>query len=274
MAENEAPQSACCLGHDPATGTPLLGVSLLNPSPTSRPLPELLPFIKGETLPEVIADAHPYAFNMGGGRVIQNYEDAAEALMERYMPEVLHDYQKEAIFVPETHMPTRPRAVDLQRLESRKRKVDEMGQEALKLVGMKRSKDGKPEEIDHVKGDLTEKELVVELKKFFASATEKGVVVLHGPWIRKPREVKAYYQEKDVLIVKKKTKTVYNIECKTRLAKRPGNNAIEQIQKTKKALEEFFATDLAYKDWCFVGMIYTNSFNQKTPSALIALGSS
>ena len=48
-------------------------------------------------------------------------------------------------------------------------------------------------------------------------------------------------QEKDVVIINKKTKTVYNIESKTKLADRPGKKAVGQTQKLKKILEEFFA---------------------------------
>ena len=60
---------------------------------------------KDEKLHEEIAKAHPYAFNMGGTRVIpiQDYKEAAEALMERNMPEVLHDRQTEIVFVPECY---------------------------------------------------------------------------------------------------------------------------------------------------------------------------
>ena len=38
-----------------------------------------------------------------------------------------------------------------------------------------------------------------------------------------------------------------------------GPKAVEQTQKLKKILEEFFAPEFA--DWCFVGMIYTNDIN-------------
>ena len=49
-----------------------------------------------------MAKAHPYAFNMGGSRVIplEDYKEAGSTLMERNMPEVLHDRQTEVVFVP------------------------------------------------------------------------------------------------------------------------------------------------------------------------------
>ena len=54
-----------------------------------------------------MAKAYPYAFNMGATRVIpiQDYKEAGEGLMERNMPEVLHDRQTEVVFVPEAHLP-------------------------------------------------------------------------------------------------------------------------------------------------------------------------
>ena len=101
----------------------MLGVSVLTPSPNPRPLPELLPLKKNQKLHEDMAKAHPYAFNMGATRVIplKDYKEAGSTLMERNMPEVLHERQTEVVFLPETHMPSRPRVVDIQTFESRKR---------------------------------------------------------------------------------------------------------------------------------------------------------
>merc|ERR1719367_803238 len=146
--------------------------------------------------------------------------------------------------------------------ESRKRKLDEMAQlegpAVLEKLGMKA---GPAKELPHAKGDLVERELRGELKKFYDSASDKEVVVYYGPWIRVPGESISSYQEKDFVIVNKKTKTVYNIESKAKLAERPGKKAVEQTQKLKKILEEFFAPEFASKDWSFVGMIYTNEIN-------------
>ena len=109
----------------------MLGPSLLTPSPNPRPLPDLLPFKKGKKLHNEMAEAHPYAFDMGGSNVLppQDYKEAGKVLMERNLPEVLHDRQTEAVYIPPTHLPTRPIVVDLPRFESRKRKLDEMAQE-------------------------------------------------------------------------------------------------------------------------------------------------
>ena len=242
----------------------MLGVSVLTPSPNPRTLPELLPLKKDQKLHEEMAKAHPYAFNMGGTRVIalQDYKEAGEVLMERNMPEVLHDRQTEVVFVPDTHLPKEPRVVDIQRFESRKKKLDEMAQlEGPAVLEQLDMKPGPAKEVPHAKGDSAEKELLEELKKFYASDSDKEVVVYQGPEIRVPGKTRASYQENDFVIVNKKTKTIYDIESKAKLAERPGNKAVDQTLKLKKILEEFFATEFASNDWCYVGMIYTNEIN-------------
>ena len=211
-----------------------------------------------------MAKAHPYAFDMGGTRIIplKDYKEAGEVLMERNMSEVLHDRQTEVVFVPDAHLPKEPRVVDIPRFESRKRMLDEMAQvegpAVLQQLGMKA---GPAKELPHAKGDLAEKELREELKKFYDAALDKEVVVYNGPQIRVPGKSKAFYQENDFVIVNKKTKTVYNIESKSKLAERPGNKAVDQTQKLKEILEKYFAPEFASRDWSFVGMIYTNDIN-------------
>ena len=70
--------------------------------------------------------AFKYAFNMGNSYVIpfQDFKEAAKVLMERNMPDVLQNRQTEAVFVPETHVPTMPRVVDEQRYQARKGQLD------------------------------------------------------------------------------------------------------------------------------------------------------
>ena len=84
--------------------------------------------MKGEKLQVEIVKAHPYAFNMGSSRILQDYKEAAKVLMERNMPEVLHNRQTEVVFIPECHLPKEPRVLDLTEFESRKRKWNEMAQ--------------------------------------------------------------------------------------------------------------------------------------------------
>merc|ERR1719278_1625015 len=103
-----------------------------------------------------------------------------------------------------------------------------MGSALLKLLGMK---SGTPEELNHARGDLAEKGLVEVIKKVFDAASDKEVVVYQGPRIRVPGELIQYYQEKDIVIINKKTKTVYDIESKVTLAEKPGNKAVKQTLK-------------------------------------------
>ena len=99
----------CC----PVNG---IGVHLLTRPPNPRPLLDLLG-LSDEQLQEQMSKDHPYGFNMGHNRNIpfNKYEEAAEALMERNLPQILEDKQTEVVFMPETHLPTEPRIVDMQR---------------------------------------------------------------------------------------------------------------------------------------------------------------
>ena len=66
------------------------------------------------------------------------------------------------------------------------------------------------------------------------------------------------YKYLEKAIVNKNTKTVCNIECKSMMTGIIGKKAIKQTQKLKAILQELFAHELAFKDCCFVGMIYAN----------------
>ena len=118
--------------------------------------------------------------------------------------------------------------------ESRKRKLNEMagymGSAVLDEVGMR---PGPPKEIQIARGDLTEKELLQELKKFYSTASDQEVAVFHGPQIRKPGASKAFHHESDFVIVNKNSKTIINIELKHTLTGKAGSRAIEQTHKLK-----------------------------------------
>ena len=119
-------------------------------------------------------------------------------------------------------------------------------------------KPGPPVELTQAKGDLAEKELVEKIKEFFAASPDKEVVVYQGPQIRKPGKGKGQKQENDVVIINKRIKTVSVIESKTNLNGKTSADAAKQIKTLKEILNEFFASNLAANEWCFVGMIYTN----------------
>ena len=256
----------CPFPHDIASGRPRLGVSLLVPSANPRPLLGLL----GDTdqeLQERMAKGHPYAFNMGNGNNIsyQNYQEVTKALMERNLPDVWHNRQTEVVFMPEAHMPKMPRVVDMNRFEARKKMIREDVSSPPKFLE-KMIKAG-PGNMNVVKGDIAEQELMEVLHKFFGAAVDKEVVVFQGPELRIPGTDKAnddkWCRENDVVIVNKKTKTVYNIESKNTLTDKTGEKAVEQTEALKKILEEFFP-DVA-KSWRFVSMLYCNTINVNQP---------
>ena len=175
------------------------------------------------------------------------------------MPEVLHNRQKEAVFLPETHLPNMPRVVDEQRYQARKRKLDET---ELQFLGMK-----KGTEDSHVAtGDLAEMELSEELHKFYKN---KEVVVFCGPKLRLPGKGKGDNQEFDFVIIDLKLKTVIGIESKKTLNMKTGvfsdKSATAQTERLKELLQQYFAPELSSSDWCFVAMVHFNNFALKQP---------
>merc|ERR1711994_462881 len=125
-----AAQLRCC---------PVAGIGGHFFTPSSKPL--LLPDLLGLTdqqLQEQMAKGHGYGFNMGHGNIIpfNDYKEAAEALMERNFPEILHDRQTEVVFIPETHLPKMPHIVDLHEFQAKKAGLTVM---ELDTLGLKKS---------------------------------------------------------------------------------------------------------------------------------------
>ena len=147
-----AERKKCPFPHDSIDGSPNLRVSLLIPSPTPRPLLDLLG-VNDQELQEQMAKGHPYEFNMGGGKVFKDYKEAVTAMMERNMPDILHDKQTEVVFMPEAHLPKVPRLVNLRAYEAKKRSLSD---EDLAFLGMKRG----TEEITNALGDIAENSFV------------------------------------------------------------------------------------------------------------------
>ena len=102
---------------------------------------------------------------------VQDFQEAAKVLMERNMPNVLHNTQTEAVFMPETHLPKIPRVVDKDLYAQRKANLS---QSDLHFLDMKSG----PGDLKVATGDLAEKELFEELKKFYKN---KKVVVFGVP---------------------------------------------------------------------------------------------
>ena len=114
-------QPCCCLLQNPKTGLPSFGVSFLSPPSSASSPASQYPFLQllgltDKELQKHIAKGHSYAFNMGNNNNIpfQDFQEAAKVLMERNMPNILHNTQTEAVFMPETHLPNMPRVVDEQ----------------------------------------------------------------------------------------------------------------------------------------------------------------
>ena len=160
----------CC----PVVG---IGLNILTPTSTPRPLPDLLR-LTNKQLQDQMAKGHTYEFNLGHGRHFKDYKEAAAALMERNMPEVLHGTQTKAVFLPETHVPKMPRIVDP---EEYKRQKENFKAEDLEGLGVPKGN----EDIDNYVGDKVEEELANELKKFYDRDSDTKVIILQGPTLRK-----------------------------------------------------------------------------------------
>ena len=253
----------CPMPHDFATNRPQLRISLLVPSPTSRPLLDLFG-ISDQELQEQMAKSHPYAFYNGSGKTIsyQNYKEAARALMERNMPEILHNIQTMGVFLPETDLPTIPRVVDLNAYEAKKRRLSD---EELAFLKMKRGS----EDITNAIGVIAEKDLAEELQKIYA---KNKVVILQGGIFRVPcKEGEGAIQEHDFVIIDMEYKLIICIESKVTLTGSTAHSAVQWTKKLPRLLSDYFASEFTSGQWCFVPMVFTERVNTKQPICLECL---
>ena len=251
---------ACC----PVAG---IGLNILTPTSSPRPLPDLLGFGNDQQLQEHMAKEHSYEFNLGHGKLFKDYKEAAKALMERNMPEVLDGTQTEAIFLPETHLPRMPRILDVEAYRQQKKNFTAEQLEFLEIP------EGN-EDIDNCAGERVEQEFSVELRKFYSRAAGTKVVILQGPTLRKR---KGGNQEFDFVIIDLERKAIICIESKATLIGKAVRKAVEQTKALKNLLEKYFGSELASGEWAFVGMIYTGKVKQPPCadcSAFIIEGSS
>ena len=49
---------------------------------------------------------------MGGGAYFPTYQEAADHLLQRNLPDIATDCQQRMVVIPEVHLPKVPRAVD------------------------------------------------------------------------------------------------------------------------------------------------------------------
>ena len=211
----------------------LFGISMLSPCPFSSSASfssSLHPFLQllglsDQELQEQMAKGYSYAFNMGNNNTIpfQDFQEAVKVLMERNMPDVLLNRQKEAVIMPETHLPNMPRVVDEQSYREKKMQLDAS---SLKLLEMKQGK----EDLQVARGDLVEKALFQELHKFYKN---NAVVVFWGPKLRLPGKDKGSHQEFDFVIIDLMLKAVIGIESKATLNEKalgePSNGICRKI---------------------------------------------
>ena len=255
-------QSRCCLLKGPKTG---FGVSRLRASSSStsissssslHPMLKLLGLCDARLQEQLIKD-HPYAFNMGNNNIIplSDFQEATKVLMERNMPDVLHNRQTEAVFMPEAHLPNMPRIVCEERYQEEKANLDKAD---LQFLEMRKG----TEDLQVAHGDLLEKKVLEELSLFYKKSE---VVVFHGPKLRLPGEGKGNHQEFDFVIIDLKLKVIIGIESKATLNVRTGQSAAAQTQRLKHLLTEYFKLELASSDWCFVAMVHYNKFELKQP---------
>merc|ERR1719336_2955453 len=203
--------------------------SSFSSSSSSHPMLQLLG-LSDQELQEQMAKGHSFAFNMGNNNIIpfKDFQEAAKVLMERNMPDILHNTQTEAVFMPETHLPNMPRVVDEQRYEARK---DNLPDRTLQFLGTKKG----TEDLQVATGDLAEKELSEELHKFYKN---KEVVAFCGPKLRLPGKGKGGHQEFDFVIIDLKLKTGIVSD----------KSAAAQTQRLKELLEQFFTPELSSSD--------------------------
>ena len=121
----------CCVDNheDKGEGSPLGKRDIVAPN-TKKTILELLGSqtkgpISDDDVLEKMRRQHPYVFDMGGGKYFKNHEEAAEELLKRNFPEIAEDKQVRAVFIPETYLPTVPRAVDPEEFEMKMQSLSE-----------------------------------------------------------------------------------------------------------------------------------------------------
>ena len=195
-----------------------------------------------QDLLENMNKGHQHIFNMGGGKLYNNYRDAEEELLERNMPEIYNDQQKNAVFIPETYLPKVPRAVDENKYDKKKEKLNTNEK---KYLEVKAGED--------IKGDLVELSLSEALKA--CMATEE-VVVLQGPEFKTPGTTKTKNEEHDFVIVMKKLKVIVCIESKRTLNSSIATKSSNQLLGMKKLIEDYFGEKLFSGEWYYAAFVH------------------
>ena len=175
------------------------------------------------------------------------------------MPEVFHNQQTKGRFVPETPVPSNPRAsLDLPEDNTRKRKL-EQDPNNLAFFKMERG----TVDSQNAEGEEVENNLMAELKVVFETGE---LVVLHGAVFRQPNTPPGSVAEKDFVIILKNHKLVIGIECKQSMTSSSARSSVVQLQGLQALLEQYFGAQLTSGEWWFAGMMYyqKNALPKKT----------
>ena len=174
---------------------------------------------------------------------------AAETLFNR-------DYKdKKQIFVPECFISKNPEILFYEKEELEK---------LLKTMSdddMSKAEKGKMRcRIKTMEGEALEKNVYDTLKSYFQRHSGQHVLVIHGYEIMDlsmPEGGKKVIQhwEKDFIVINATYGYVLNIEAKKTLNGKSMKLAKEQIEGTKRLLEEWFGADLV-AGWVFIGAVY------------------
>ena len=247
MSNQTSIPSRCIFPHA-GPGPPVLNILPFSPSSSSGDLLQLLGESK-DSLQQLICSGHPYVFNLGGGKYLppSDCDKVADVLLERNLPKVHKNTQRETCFVPETFLPTIPLAVDTEaELGGR---LSSLSVEDKKKLGVNSCLK------TQVAGDRLEERLYKALK----AHPENLGLVIQGGCMRSPGGTsRGEHSEHDFLIVNPRLKYILAIECKRTLNGKAiygGKGFITQLQRVKERLEAYLGGGLS-ACWRFVGMVY------------------
>ena len=203
MSNQTSIPSRCIFPHA-GPGPPVLNILPFSPSSSSDDLLQLLGESK-DSLQQLICSGHPYLFNLGGGKYLppSDCDKVADVLLERNLPKVHNNTQRETCFVPETFLPTIPLAVDTEaELGGRLSSLSVEDKKKLGVNGCLKTQ---------VAGDRLEERLYKALK----AHPENLGLVIQGGCMRSPGATsRGEHSEHDFLIVNPRLKYILAIECK------------------------------------------------------------
>ena len=250
----------CCFPHCPQTGqSAILGLHRLLPSVSPSTVLQLLG-LTDRGLQDKMSQWHPYVLQLGGGNYLSDSRQAAEHLLLRNLPEVAKDQQKKPVYVPESHLPNVPRAVDVARFEMVKAGLIPVDRQFLGVAAA-----GDTTESQNLVGDQAERELAEVVKEVLARMQEKEVLVLFGPEFKPPNSRPGSQWEQDVVLVFKRLSLILDIESKATLNSKAITSSTEQLERMKKVVETYFSSSLPSGQWHYAAMVHYNQNKAKSP---------